>query len=336
LENGKRGVCMTVKEIAKICGVSVATVSRVFNEPEKVREDTRKLVLEMSKKYGYSPHSVAKSLRERRTGIYALTVLSSIERIFEDSYVSKFLRGAVTYFSENDLKLVIDVFAKVDDIDELISYYRQLVSSRSIDGVILMDLKNDDPRVALLNDMNFPYICVGRNNNNNFVFVDSDNYLGGSQAGEHMAKLGCKNALFIGGDPSLPFERERRDGFLDGLKSNKYINVLERFGYYEEKKVREILNNLKGQFDGIFCTSDVMAYAALRYCEENGIDVPIIGFDNILLSEIAGITTVDQHIEVVGQKAAEKLHMLSIGENVESEVVKTELIIRGTKKFLIS
>ena len=327
---------MTVKEIAKICGVSVATVSRVFNEPEKVREDTRKLVLEMSKKYGYSPHSVAKSLRERRTGIYALTVLSSIERIFEDSYVSKFLRGAVTYFSENDLKLVIDVFAKVDDIDELISYYRQLVSSRSIDGVILMDLKNDDPRVALLNDMNFPYICVGRNNNNNFVFVDSDNYLGGSQAGEHMAKLGCKNALFIGGDPSLPFERERRDGFLDGLKSNKYINVLEHFGYYEEKKVREILNNLKGQFDGIFCTSDVMAYAALRYCEENGIDVPIIGFDNILLSEIAGITTVDQHIEVVGQKAAEKLHMLSMGENVESDVVKTELIIRGTKKFLIS
>jgi len=45
---------------------------------------------------------------------------------------------------------------------------------------------------------------------------------------------------------------------------------------------------------------------------------------------------VDQHIEIVGQKAAEKLHMLSMGENVESDVVKTELIIRGTKKFLIS
>lgn len=327
---------MTVKEIAKICGVSVATVSRVFNEPEKVREDTRKLVLEMSRKYGYSPHSVAKSLRERRTGIYALTVLSSIERIFEDSYVSKFLRGAVTYFSENDLKLVIDVFAKVDDTDALISYYRRLVGSRAIDGVILMDLKDDDPRVALLNDLNFPYVCVGRNNNNNFVFVDSDNYLGGYQAGEHMSKLGCNNPLFIGGDPSLPFERDRRAGFVDGLKNGGSVNIIERFGYYEEKKVREILSDLKGQFDGIFCTSDIMAYAALRYCEENNIDVPIIGFDNILLSEIAGITTVDQHIEIVGQKAAEKLHMLSMGENVESDVVKTELIIRGTKKFLIS
>jgi len=327
---------MTVKEIARICGVSVATVSRTFNEPEKVNPETRKLVLEMSRKYGYSPHSIAKSLRERRTGIYALTVLSSVERVFEDSYVSKFLKGAVTYFSQNDLKLVIDVFTKVNEIEELVSYYTKLVTSRSIDGIILMDIKNDDPRVELLNSLNFPYICVGRNNKNDFIFVDSDNYLGGMQAGKHMLELGCKNVLFIGGDPSLPFECERRNGFVDSVRDDEVINITERFGYYEEKEVRDILKEYKGRIDGIFCTSDVMAYAALRCCEEDGIDIPIIGFDNILLSEIAGLTTVDQHIEVVGQKAAEKLHMLSMGENIESEVIKTELIIRGTKKFLIS
>ncbi|ODN29692.1 LacI family transcriptional regulator [Fervidobacterium thailandense] len=321
---------MTIKEFAKICGVSVATVSRVFNEPEKVKEETRERILRIAKEYNYTPHSVAKSLREKRTGIYALTVMSTVERVFEDSYVSKFLRGAVKYFSEHGLKLVVDVLTSGD----VRAYYTKLVKSRLIDGVILMDLKDDDERVELLKYYGFPFVCVGRNNKNDFVYVDSDGYLGGRQAGEHFLELGVGSVIFIGGDPNLPFERDRRKGFSDALEGSG-ISIVYEYAFYEERNVRDILETYVGRIEGIFCTSDVMAYAALRFCERNGLDVPIVGFDNILLSEIAGITTVDQHIELVGEKAAEKLHKVSLGEPVGSEIIVTELVVRSTKRFML-
>ncbi|AFG35661.1 LacI family DNA-binding transcriptional regulator [Fervidobacterium pennivorans subsp. shakshaketiis] len=322
---------MTVKEIANLCGVSVATVSRVFNEPEKVKPETRERILEIAKKYGYMPHAIAKSLRTKRTGVYSLTVMSGVERVFEDSYVSKFLRGAVRYFSSKGLKLIIDVFTKGD----IKSYYKTLVSSKLVDGYILMDIKDDDIRVELLNELGVPFVCVGRNNKNNFIYVDTDNYTGGRQAGEHLKEIGCTNVLFIGGDASLPFEKERFRGFVDGL-SGFGGKVYKAFANYDEKNVQNIVEKYLNEIDGIFCTSDVMAYAALRVCEQKNIDIPLIGFDNILLSEIANITTIDQNIHLVGEKVAHKVHQLVLGEQVESEVISTHLVVRGTKKFLNS
>lgn len=322
---------MTVKEIANLCGVSVATISRVFNDPEKVKPETRQKVLEIAQKYGYTPHAVAKSLRTKRTGVFALTVMSGVERVFEDSYASKFLKGAVKYFSKHGLKLIVDVFTTGD----VVEYYKNLVLSKLVDGFILMDLKDDDPRVELLNDMNFPFVCVGRNNKNNFIYVDTDNFSGGFQAGEHLKMIGCKNLLFVGGDPSLPFEKERYAGFESALKGED-VKIIKEYGYYDDEKVKKIVEEYVDKIDGIFCTSDVMAYASLRVCEKKRVSIPIVGFDNILLSEIAGLTTIDQNIELVGEKVAHKLHMLSLNKKVSSEIVKTRLILRGTEKFLIS
>ncbi|MGC9772788.1 LacI family DNA-binding transcriptional regulator [Fervidobacterium islandicum] len=320
---------MTVKEIANLCGVSVATVSRVFNEPEKVKPETRERVLEVAQKYGYMPHAIAKSLRTKKTGVYSLTVMSSVELVFEDSYVSKFLRGAVKYFSSKGLKLIIDVFTKGD----IVGYYRKLVSSKLVEGYILMDIKDDDVRVDLLNELGVPFVCVGRNNKNNFVYVDTDNYLGGRQAGEHLKELGCENILFIGGDPSLPFEKERLRGFVSGLEGFKGT-LYKEYANYDQEIAQKIVERYLDKIDGIFCTSDVIAYAALRVCERNGVEIPIVGYDNILLSEIANITTVDQNIHLVGEKVAQKVHEMVSGEQVESEVINTQLVVRGTKKFL--
>lgn len=322
---------MTVKEIANICGVSVATISRVFNEPDKVKPETRQKVLETAQKYGYTPHAVAKSLRTKRTGVYSLTVMSGVERVFEDSYVSKFLKGAVSYFSSHGLKLIIDVFTSGD----VVKYYKNLIASKLVDGYILMDIKDDDIRVDLFNELNVPYVCVGRNNKNNFIYVDTDNYSGGFQAGKHLAEIGCKDVLFVGGEPALPFEKQRLHGFIDGFSGSQGV-IYKEYGFYEEKNVKDIVKKYLDKVDGIFCTSDVMAYAALRVFEENSMNIPIIGFDNIILSEIANITTIDQNIHMVGEKVAEKVHTLVLGGDVESEIIGTQLIIRGTKRFLNS
>ncbi len=318
---------MTVKELANICGVSVATISRAFNEPEKVKPETREMILKLAENYGYFPNVVAKSLREQRTGIFLLTVMSGVERIFEDSYVSKFLKGAVKYFSENGLKLIVDSFTHGD----VKKYYSNAVRSKLIDGYILMDIKEDDERIEILKSYNVPFACVGQNSKNDFIYVDTENEKGGYLAAKHLCSLGCKNLLYIGGDPKLPFEKKRLLGFKSAI-GECGVKITETFAYYEEEKALEILSSIES-FDGIFCTSDVIAYVALRYIEKNHINVPIVGFDNILLSEIAGITTIDQRIELVGEKAAEKVHKLSIGDEVSSEIIDVQLIVRETSKI---
>ncbi|AEH51600.1 LacI family DNA-binding transcriptional regulator [Pseudothermotoga thermarum] len=321
---------MTVKDIAKLCGVSVATVSRVFNEPEKVKPETRAKVLQVAEKYGYVSHAVARSLRKRRTGVFLLTVMSKVESVFEDSYVSKFLKGAVRYFSEKGLKLIVDCFTK-GDVRE---YYTKLVRSRLVDGYILMDIKENDERIDLLKNLGVPFVCVGQNSRKDFIFVDTNNRKGGQIAAQHLCELGCRKLLYVGGEPDLPFEKERLAGFKEvALKHGSQITVT--YSHYDRNKTLEIFSTYDiKQFDGIFCTSDAVAYIVLRYMEENRVEIPLVGFDNILISEIAGITTVDQQIELVGQKAAEKIHKLSLREKVKSEIIDVQLIVRGTKKFM--
>ncbi|QTA37218.1 LacI family DNA-binding transcriptional regulator [Thermosipho ferrireducens] len=325
---------MKIKDIAKLAGVSVATVSRVFNDPEKVKPETRKKVLKVVESVGYSPHAVAKFLRTKETGLYALTVMGTVEDVFEDTYSTKFLKGAVEYFSKHGKKIVIDVYSG----ENILEYYKSIVNSKLFEGVILLDIVDNDPRIDYLKSTNFPFVCVGQNNKNNFIYVDTDNVTGGFLAGKHLYEIGCKKVLYIGGYAELPFERLRLAGFKDACKKFGMKCEIE-YANFKEQMVHDIIERYISDnrflFQGIFCDSDIMAYTAYISLKNYGIDVPVVGFDNIRLSEIASITTIDQNIMLVGYKVAEKLHKLSLGKEVKSEIVPVKLVIRNnTAVFL--
>lgn len=317
-----------IKDIAEKANVSVATVSRVLNGSDKVSLETRQKVMKVIEKYNYKPDKIATSLRRKKTGIYGIIFSVKGGRVLEDTYSTKFLKGVLNYLSQKGLRLIVDIHESSD----IVEYYNSVIQSKIIDGFILLDLRKNDERVQFLNQEKFPFVVIGRNDENDFIYVDSDNVSGSYMAIKHLKEIKCKKILYISGNRGIPVSEQRLRGVESASKDlNVQVDVV--FGDFDEEKTVEILKALlkKGfDYDGIFCASDTMAYAAIKFLKRFGIEVPIIGYDNIPLSEVIGLTTVDQNIIKIGYSAAESLDKLVNGEEVVSLVVPSKLVKRSS------
>lgn len=322
---------MNIKEIAKKANVSVATVSRVLNNPEKVKNNTKEKVLNIIKKYNYRPDAIAKSMRKKKTGIFSIVFSVHTDKIFETSYSQQLLQGTISYMQKNGLKLIVDTHAQKD----LIEYYGSVIDSKIVDGFILLDLQENDKRIDFLNDKKFPYVVVGRNSKNNFNYIDSDNTSGAFLAIEKFAKMGLKNILYLTGDKDNPVTEQRNEGVRNSARINN-VSIDMEFANFDEDKAAKIfkdkINN--SNFDGVFCASDKMAISVMQEMRRMNKYYPIIGFDNIELANFFDLTTVDQNIFDIGYNAAYNVHKLSQGNNVNSIIIPTKLIEReSTTKF---
>jgi len=322
---------MNIKEIAKKANVSVATVSRVLNNPEKVKNETKNRVLSVIKKYNYRPDAIAKSMRKKKTGIFSIVFSVHTDRIFETSYSQQLLQGTISYMSKKGLKLIVDTHAQKD----LIDYYGSVIDSKIVDGFILLDLKENDKRIDFLNKKNFPYVVIGRNSKNNFNYIDSDNTSGAFYAIEKFSEMGLRKILYLTGDKNNPVTEQRNEGVKNAARLNNIKIDMEYANFDEEKAVKIFKQKItKTDFEGIFCASDKMAIAIMQEMRRTKKYFPIIGFDNIELAKFFDLTTVDQNIFDIGFNAAKNVHELSQGNKINSIIIPTKLVGReSTKKF---
>lgn len=321
---------MNIKDIASLAGVSVATVSRVINNSQKVREETKMKVLKVIKKYGYEPDYSAKSLRKRSSNLFGILMLRT-EMPKNDSYTNPFLNGILEYFFHNSLKLIVDSHSDKHCIDQ----YKKLIRSNLVGGFFITDLEDDDERVEFFNSIKFPFVVIGRNNKNNFHFVDPDNELGGYLGIKHLKEVGCKNILYISGNLGPAVTYQRLNGVLKAKKDFD-VNIDIIYGDFSRKSGYEIIKkaNFKN-FDGIFCGSDLMAYGVYDYMNEKKYYLPLIGFDDLPSSKILKITSINQNIYKVGYNAAKMLHDLSLRKEVKSIIIPVEISKReSTLRFL--
>jgi DNA-binding LacI/PurR family transcriptional regulator len=320
---------MKIKDIANLAGVSVATVSRVINNSSNVKEETKNKVLEIINKYGYEPDFSAKSLRKRSSNLFGL-VMRRNHITENDSYTHPFLNGIMEYFFHNNLKLILDSHEKKD----CINHYKKLIKSNLVSGFFITDLEDNDERVEYLNSIKFPYIVIGRNNKNNFIFVDSDNELGGYLGIKHLSEIGSKNILFISGNLGPAVTYQRLNGVLNAKKDFN-VNVDIVYGDFSRKSGYNIIKkiNLK-DYDGIFCSSDLMAYGVYDYMNEINYYLPLIGFDDLPSSKILNISSINQNIYKIGYNAAKMLYSLSLNKEVKNLIIPVDISIReSTLKF---
>lgn len=326
-------MALKIKDIAKMANVSVATVSRVLNNSDKVSLETKNKIIKIIQKYDYKPDRIATSLRSKKTGIYAVIFSVKGGKVLEDTYSTKFLKGVLNYFSSKGLKLIVDIHEN----GNVAEYYSNTIKSKIVDGFILLDIRKNDERVDLLNKEKFPYVVIGRNDENNFVYIDSDNVAGAYMAIKHLKQIKCKKILYISGNMGIPVSEQR----LAGVKSAQKdlgVEVDVEFGDFDEEKTVEILKSIlkKGfEYDGIFCASDIMAYSAMKFLRGLNIEVPIVGYDNIPLSEFVGLSTIDQNIIKIGYSAAQAVDNIANGKDTISMVVPSKLIKRqSTLSFI--
>ncbi|UYO99299.1 LacI family transcriptional regulator [Oceanotoga sp. DSM 15011] len=315
---------MNIKEIAKLANVSVATVSRVINNSNSVKESTKIKVLKVISDHNYKPDAIAKSLRKKSTGIYSIIFSVNTDKIFEADYSQELVQGALSYFSKHELKLIVDTHGNQKN---LINYYKSIIDSKIVDGFIILDLRENDPRIDFLNSENFPYIVIGRNSKNNFNYIDSDNESGAFTAIEHLYQKNCKNILHIAGNKNNPVVDKRIEGSLKASKLHN-INMDILYSDFSEEKAFEIYLKNKEKYDGMFFESDKMAIKILNEIKKP--EIPMIGFDNIMLSKYFDLTTINQNIFEIGYNAAKNLHKLSQGQKINSIIIPTDLIERGS------
>jgi LacI family transcriptional regulator len=313
---------LTIKKIAELTGVSTATVSKVLNNTGRYSEETKKKILDIVQEYDYRPNAVAKSLRTRRSKTIGVIVPDITNEFF-----SQIVLAIENYCGPKGYSVFICNTA--ENGEKELHYIKEL-EVKGVDGLIYL-IGSDE----LFNvETNLPVVCIDRKPKvHNAAFITSDNFQGGYLAASELIEKGCKTLLLIRdyrvGYPTL--ERER--GFKAALQENsipfneedQVLNV--EVGIEQGKSaVQDLIDNGNFDFDGIFATTDWLAFGAKLALNNYEIKVPeevkIIGFDNIDLAKYTSVSSIHQDKEAMGQKAAENL-INRIELNIHSnEVIK--------------
>ncbi len=326
----------SLKEVAKLAGVSVATVSRVINNSAKVSPETVKIVNKAIKKLDFKPSRVAQRLRVKdgRKKLIGL-IVPDIQNPF---YVDV-VRGVEDMSYENGFAIYMCNFAQDESKERL---YLDLMQSESVDGLILAPVNEKDDRVIKLVNSGLPIVCVDRSLSD--VEVDSvvvNNEEGAFAAVNHLASLGYKRIAYLGGLPGIPTTRQRMNGYISALKKNG-IKVDKKFiltgdsKHISGKKMASELLDLEQPPEALFTGNNLITLGALEVIHSRGLKIPddvaIIGFDDMpwSISLNPPLTAVSQPGYEIGRRAADILFQRieePDRENVQL-VLNTKLVIR--------
>lgn len=239
-----------------------------------------------------------------------------------------------------------------DDPAQELEAVKSLFNDNKADGLVLWPCQSrlDSPAVDYLRDHDFPVVmvlAVPRQDNPEFCSVISDEQLGGEMATEHLIEQGCKKIVCVvpnGGVDLNMKNQARRSGYRKamekaGLEVGVDLHVdFEKHGAREGFDVSQDLIDQLKEYDGVFFFNDVIATSAMKMMERSGMSIPddiaVVGFDNIELAELFGISSVWQNFKQIGITAAEMLMKRIENRDLPAEqiVLPPELIVRKSSR----
>jgi DNA-binding LacI/PurR family transcriptional regulator len=327
---------MTIRDVARYAGVSIATVSRVLNNSPAVREDTRQRVEAAIRALDYSPNPIARKLSRGLTHTIAVvlplfTLPSFVER----------LRGVHQELADNAYDLVLYSIESDRQRNEQLA---RLASPSRVDGLLLISLPPNDEQAALLLDSGVPTVMIDANHVN-FPRVIVDDELGGKLATAYLIDLGHRQIAFLSDFLDTPFHKSMRlryDGYRSalaeaGIPFKEAYHVYDTHGRHEARMLARDLLQLDERPTAIFAASDTQAIGVLDAAQDLGISVPeelsVIGFDGIRDADYMDLTTIEQPLYESGTTGAGILLSLLRNE-IEAlpieVVLPLKLIKRGT------
>ncbi len=325
---------VSIKDIARITGVSTATVSRVINDNGRFSEETRKKVLEAAQKFDYHTNAVARSLRTNKSKCIGVIVPDITNEFF----------AQITLAIENCcFPKGYSIFVCNTNEDEAKEkVYLKELEAKGVDGLICLSGRSDLPLDA--NKRNIPVVCIDRaSKDKSIISVESDNYRGGFLATEELIKKGCRRIVMLKDYRELLTMANRYKGYLEALNSYGIpvdLNIVYEIPINVKAATEKVLRIIDGNvvFDGIFASTDWLAAGALNALKKRNIAVPekvkIVGFDNISITEYnyPSITTINQDKQKMGETAAEiLLNEIENGMHKPGNIViPVELVKRKT------
>ena len=327
----------TLEAVAARAGVSRATVSRVVNGGEGVREPLVERVRRAVEELGYVPNQAARSLVTRRHDAVAVVAAEPESRVFADPFFALQLRGISKELTAHDNQLVLLLTEGRDDHARVARY----LSGGHVDGALVFSLHLDDPLPGLIRQAGIPTVFGGRpgwsGEGSGVVYVDSDNRGGAREAVRHLLALGRTRVAHITGALDQTSAVDRLDGYRDvmGDADPRWIAEGDFTPAGGERAMRELLDRCP-DVDAVFAANDLTASGALRVLRERGLRVPedvaVIGFDDMLpVAEQTDppLTTVRQDIEEMGRLMA-RLLLRGVEGEPASVVLPTTVVRRDS------
>lgn len=340
----EKTVPLTMKDIARELGVSVATVSRALKDSPRISEDRRKVIQAYAREHNFYPNAIGEALRHSR--IMPQKVIGVIVPEFTHYYFSSILTGIEEAAFARGFNIMV---ALSDEKYEREARICENFHRNKVCGVIVSQAKDTRTydHYQRLIDAGIPLvfydrICTGVNASRVVV----DDYMGAYNAVTHLIESGCKRIAFYGGPMLLEISKNRYNGYKDALLKHgiavdeSIVKICDNRN--DAEMVTPEILALDHRPDGFFAVNDDTAIGILYTVKRAGYKVPddisICGFTNGQRAIVCDpmLTTVEQRGKLVGEEAAEilmdKVEGLSPIEKVEKRVVRTRLIIRGTTK----
>jgi LacI family transcriptional regulator len=332
---------VTTRDIARIVGVSVSTVSRSLNDNPRISAETREKVKRVAAELDFEFDASARSLSTRRSGTVALVCPDSVERFDNGLYTNLLIHDLRRNLASRGLDCLVTEAASSQGASTL----RRLVLQRKVDGVLLLLAGTMPEDWTMIKKRLIPVVqvhyapCYFDASRLDYFFTD--NVLGGRLAAQAMIEAGSSRIAYLAAPRPNSEMADRERGLKEAMEAKGIVPderlrlEVENSYEYAYKTVRANIETLK-RADGLFALTDVMALAAIRALTEEGIDVPrdlrVVGYDDIEIADWVrpGLTTIHQPREEIARLATERLSALleGVGEGVEQRMIAPYLVRR--------
>ncbi|MBG0566591.1 LacI family DNA-binding transcriptional regulator [Actinoplanes aureus] len=328
----------TIRDVARVAGVSKGAVSFALNGRPGIAEGTRQRILDAARSLGWTPSHQARALSVSRAFAVGLVLARPPELLGADPFFPAFIAGVERTLSERGQALVLQV---VPDARAEQDGYRRLAGAGRVDGVFLLDLRVADPRIALLRELGMPAVTIARPDvPSDFPALLVDDRPGITAAVRHLVELGHRRIAHVAGPAHFLHGSVRRRAWEQALTDAGLpaSTVVESdFSAAGGAQATRVLLEAGERPTAIVYANDLMAIAGLSVAVEHGIAVPaqlsVTGFDN---TELAGyvsppLTSVRTDPYHWGRSAAEALLALIDGETVDDVAVPAaQLVVRAS------
>jgi LacI family transcriptional regulator len=325
----------TIRDIADLAGVSIATVSRVLNDRPDVAAGTRETVLQVVREHGFTTNRGARGLSSGRTGMIGLTL-----PLVNDAYFGPMLSGATEALYESDLRIVL--CPTLHEHDREVSLVERLMRGTT-DGAILMLPEESLEELESLQRQGYPFVVVDPREQppDGIACVAAMHAAGAKQATEHLLSLGHRRIGAIAGAPGWYATEERLHGFRAALAATGILLDPELVVYSDWRIPQGIvaadrLLSLRDRPTAIFGFNDNVAIGALHAARARGLSVPedlsVVGFDDTAQTVIVtpNLTSVSQPLAELGRTGVSLLTRLLDGQRVDAlrMELSTKLVVR--------
>jgi DNA-binding LacI/PurR family transcriptional regulator len=336
----RQGRRSTLKDVARLAGVSPATASMALSGNPRVSQATRAAVRDAAAHLGYVPHAAGRALRSQRVGAIAVVLPHSSEHVFSHPTLTALLEGIVSVAAENDLSTLLSTSRSEQDEA---SAYQRLMQGRQADGAIVASASMTDSNVIELARSPYPLVVVGRLPHLPHVTtVCLDDRHGGEVATRHLLEVhGVRRIAHISGPLGHQSGQDKLAGYRAALVAaaiapDPALAVESDYSDGGGYEAVERLIRAGTPFDAVFAANDQMALGAADALRAHGLavprDVPLVGYDDILLARYASpaLTSVQGDMAAVGALAATRLLSLVDGHPAPetAKLLPTGLVVR--------